>query len=104
VSPFAELLRGARLVRSLGHVADIPRVELDIVPEASDWRAHRERVAARRRPSRSTASALDGFEELYPRYRDGRPRTFTLPLLQAIKRTAVRPPFDNDETRLERDT
>ena len=31
----------------------------------------------------------DGFEALYPRYRGGRPRTFTLPQRQAIKRIAL---------------
>jgi len=31
----------------------------------------------------------DGFEALYPRYRGGRPPTFTLPEWQAIKRVAL---------------
>ena len=34
----------------------------------------------------------DGFEALYPRYRGGRPRTFTLPQRQAIKRIALAVP------------
>jgi transposase len=36
----------------------------------------------------------DGFEALYPRYRGGRPRTFTLPQRQAIKRVALAIPTD----------
>ena len=36
----------------------------------------------------------DGFEALYPRYRGGRPRTFTLPQRQAIKRVALAVPTD----------
>jgi transposase len=36
----------------------------------------------------------DGFEALYPRYRGGRPRTFTLPQRQAIKRIALAVPTD----------
>ena len=36
----------------------------------------------------------DGFEALYPRYRGGRPRTFTLPQRQAIKRIALAIPTD----------
>ena len=36
----------------------------------------------------------DGFEALYPRYRGGRPRTFTLPQRQAIKRIALAIPID----------
>lgn len=36
----------------------------------------------------------DGFDSLYPRYRGGRPRTFTLPQRQAIKRIALSVPFD----------
>jgi len=36
----------------------------------------------------------DGFEALYPRYRGGRPRTFTLPERQAIKRIALSVPTD----------
>ena len=31
----------------------------------------------------------DGFDALYPRYRGGRPRTFTLPERQQIKRIAL---------------
>jgi len=31
----------------------------------------------------------DGFDALYPRYRGGRPRTFTLPERQAVKRIAL---------------
>src|SRR5712692_5588421 len=36
----------------------------------------------------------DGFEALYPRYRGGRPRTFTLPERQRIKRIALSVPSD----------
>ncbi len=36
----------------------------------------------------------DGFDSLYPRYRGGRPRTFTLPQRQAIKRIALSVPSD----------
>ncbi len=36
----------------------------------------------------------DGFEALYPRYRGGRPRTFTLPQRQQIKRIALSVPSD----------
>lgn len=36
----------------------------------------------------------DGFDALYPRYRGGRPRTFTLPQRQAIKRIALAVPTD----------
>jgi len=36
----------------------------------------------------------DGFEALYPRYRGGRPRTFTLPERQQIKRIALGAPID----------
>ncbi len=36
----------------------------------------------------------DGFEALYPRYRGGRPRTFTLPERQTIKRIALSVPTD----------
>jgi transposase len=36
----------------------------------------------------------DGFESLYPRYRGGRPRSFTLPQRQAIKRIALAIPTD----------
>src|SRR3989337_2511246 len=35
-----------------------------------------------------------GFEALYPRYRGGRPRTFSLPQRQAIKRIALAIPTD----------
>ena len=38
----------------------------------------------------------DGFEALYPRYRGGRPPTFTLPQRQHIKRTALSRPADHD--------
>jgi transposase len=38
----------------------------------------------------------DGFESLYPRYRGGRPPTFTLPQRQAIKRIALSRPQDHD--------
>ncbi len=36
----------------------------------------------------------DGFDSLYPRYRGGRPRTFTLPERQQIKRVALSVPTD----------
>jgi transposase len=36
----------------------------------------------------------DGFDALYPRYRGGRPRTFTLPQRQQIKRIALAIPSD----------
>ncbi len=36
----------------------------------------------------------DGFDALYPRYRGGRPRSFTLPQRQAIKRIALAIPTD----------
>jgi len=36
----------------------------------------------------------DGFDALYPRYRGGRPRTFTLPQRQQIKRIALAIPTD----------
>src|SRR5436309_2619729 len=36
----------------------------------------------------------DGFEALYPRYRGGRPRTFSLPQRQANKRIALAIPTD----------
>src|SRR6266849_10037270 len=36
----------------------------------------------------------DGFEALYPRYRGGRPRTFTLPQRQQITRIALAIPSD----------
>jgi transposase len=36
----------------------------------------------------------DGFDALYPRYRGGRPRSFTLPERQAIKRIALSVPTD----------
>ena len=36
----------------------------------------------------------DGFDSLYPRYRGGRPRTFTLPQRQEIKRVALSVPSD----------
>jgi len=36
----------------------------------------------------------DGFDSLYPRYRGGRPRTFTLPERQQIKRIALAVPTD----------
>src|SRR5207253_11498684 len=38
----------------------------------------------------------DGFEALYPRYRGGRPRTFTLPERHEIKRIALSRPADHD--------
>jgi transposase len=36
----------------------------------------------------------DGFDSLYPRYRGGRPRSFTLPERQAIKKIALSVPAD----------
>jgi transposase len=36
----------------------------------------------------------DGFEALYPRYRGGRPRRFTLPERQRIKKIALSVPTD----------
>ena len=36
----------------------------------------------------------DGFDALYPRYRGGRPRTFTLPERQQVKRIALSVPSD----------
>src|SRR6266566_2129916 len=36
----------------------------------------------------------DGFDALYPRYRGGRPRSFTLPQRQQIKRIALAIPTD----------
>ena len=39
----------------------------------------------------------DGFDALYPRYRGGRPQTFTLPKRQAIKRIALSDPQDLDQ-------
>jgi transposase len=36
----------------------------------------------------------DGFDALYPRYRGGRPQTFTLPKRQEIKRVALSDPQD----------
>jgi transposase len=38
----------------------------------------------------------DGFDALYPRYRGGRPPTFTLPERQQIKRIALSRPADHD--------
>jgi transposase len=38
----------------------------------------------------------DGFEALYPRYRGGRPPTFTLAQRQQIKRIALSRPADHD--------
>src|SRR5215210_348680 len=38
----------------------------------------------------------DGFEALYPRYRGGRPPTFTLPQRVEIKRIALSRPADHD--------
>ena len=38
----------------------------------------------------------DGFDALYPRYRGGRPPTFTLPQRQQIKRVALSRPSDHD--------
>ena len=39
----------------------------------------------------------DGFEALYPRYRGGRPQTFTLPKRREIKRIALSDPADLDQ-------
>jgi transposase len=39
----------------------------------------------------------DGFNALYPRYRGGRPQTFTLPKRQEIKRIALTDPQDLDQ-------
>jgi transposase len=39
---------------------------------------------------------LDGFDSLYPRYRGGRPPTFTLAQRRAIKRLALSRPQDHD--------
>jgi transposase len=36
----------------------------------------------------------DGFDALYPRYRGGRPATFTLPQRQEVKRIALSDPTD----------
>ncbi|HTZ65343.1 MAG TPA: helix-turn-helix domain-containing protein [Solirubrobacteraceae bacterium] len=36
----------------------------------------------------------DGFDSLYPRYRGGRPQTFTLPKRREIKRIALSDPQD----------
>jgi transposase len=38
----------------------------------------------------------DGFEALYPRYRGGRPPTFTLPVRRRIKQIALTDPLDLD--------
>ena len=38
----------------------------------------------------------DGFDALYPRYRGGRPPTFTLPERQQIKKIALSRPIDHD--------
>src|SRR5687767_15638888 len=38
----------------------------------------------------------DGFDALYPRYRGGRPPTFTLPQRQQIKKLALSRPIDHD--------
>src|SRR3954454_1444843 len=39
----------------------------------------------------------DGFDALYPRYKGGRPQTFTLPKRQEIKRIALSDPQDLDQ-------
>jgi transposase len=39
----------------------------------------------------------DGFDALYPRYKGGRPQTFTLPKRQEIKRVALTDPQDLDQ-------
>src|SRR5215218_9605634 len=38
----------------------------------------------------------DGFDALYPRYRGGRPPTFTLPQRQQLKKIALSRPQDHD--------
>jgi hypothetical protein len=38
----------------------------------------------------------DGFDALYPRYRGGRPPTFTLPQRRRIKTLALSRPVDHD--------
>jgi transposase len=38
----------------------------------------------------------DGFDALYPRYRGGRPTTFTLPQRRRIKTLALSRPADHD--------
>src|SRR6266567_2737336 len=38
----------------------------------------------------------DGFDSLYPRYRGGRPPTFTLPQRREIKKVALRRPTDHE--------
>src|SRR5919206_4385005 len=38
----------------------------------------------------------DGFDALYPRYRGGRPPTFTLPQRRQIKQLALSRPVDHD--------
>ncbi len=40
----------------------------------------------------------DGFDALYPRYKGGRPQTFTLPKRQEIKRIALSDPTDLDQS------
>jgi transposase len=39
---------------------------------------------------------LDGFDALYPRYRGGRPPTFTLAQRRQIKQVALSRPVDHD--------
>ena len=39
---------------------------------------------------------VDGFESLYPKYRGGRPPTFTLPQRREIKKIALSRPMDHD--------
>ncbi len=39
---------------------------------------------------------VDGFESLYPRYRGGRPPTFSLPQRRQIKKLALSRPMDHD--------
>jgi transposase len=39
---------------------------------------------------------LDGFDSLYPRYRGGRPRTFTLAQRRAIKQLGLSRPQDHE--------
>ncbi|GJF25023.1 hypothetical protein SHO565_55870 [Streptomyces sp. HO565] len=38
----------------------------------------------------------DGFDSLYPKYKGGRPRTFSLPERREIKKTAKSKPADHD--------
>jgi transposase len=70
--------RADRVALGAGHVADADQ----------RGRVHRSGQRSRRNLSG------DGFEALYPRYRGGRPQTFTLPMRQEIKRSALSDPQD----------